>query len=226
MALYQNPSESGVTHSSEGYALEREPLFSLEATHELDEYHDSVLPFQNSATQNDDLRKPNRLQSFRYRHSRCLVLIAQLLLGTFLASCPIPRKQLPNAIRVLLISFNAALVTFTPTRRMALTHKERIRRSCATCLGFLLSTYAIFGAVDGVHIELHWRSLLWYAGYNGFRLGLLTRWILIFVGYAIQKSSGLHSRNRIMVSYLLSILWVYADFPTTLIDHARGRTHW
>lgn len=225
MASYQSRCASEEAHPLEGYASERAPLVSSEATHELDEYHGGLLPFQSDSQRHIAPDGPDFLGSIHYRWQR-LVVLTYLVFGTFLASCPIPRKTLLHPIRVFLINLVAILVTSTPSRRANSKSRESLRRAAVAYLGFFLSMYAIFGAADEVHIETRWQSLLWYSNYDSFKLGLLTRWILLFSGYRIQRFAGVHARNRILASYLLSLFWVYVDTPTTFFDHARGRTHW
>ncbi|KAK6079859.1 hypothetical protein SCUP515_03700 [Seiridium cupressi] len=211
--------------SHEDHEAERAPLVASDRILELDEYRDGVLPYQDNPGRKGaaDLRKWWTLNKFRREQ---LLVLTQIVFGIFLATCPIPRFYLANPLRTILITFDAALVTFATSRRVVLNDKGRLRRILVAWLGFSLSMYAIFGASDEVHIDLRWRSLLWYQTYEGLRLGYLSRWVLILVGYAVQKSAGLHSRNRILGSYLLSLLWVYADMPTTIFDHARGREYW
>lgn len=216
---------TGAPHSTGERASETEPLVAPRGILELDEYSDSVLPYQNSSAQDASGINSKWLKSSRFRTDHFLLLI-QLVFGTFLATCPIPRWSLTYPLRIILITAVAALVTYATPRRVVLSNRERIRRVVWAYLGFSLSMYAVFGASHEVHIDTRWQSWLWYPVYNGIQLGYLTRLVMIVLGYNVQKSAGLHSRNRILGSYFLSLVWVYADFPTTIFDHARGRTHW
>lgn len=220
-----NQGDASRSRSTEDPTLESEPLIAPRVNHELDEYRDGVLPYDNGAAQAGGAPQKNWPSLARLR-KECLRALPLLVLSVFLASCPIPRALLSDSLRLVLTTFVASLTTFAASHRVLLSRRERILRTLAAYSGFYLSMYAIFGASDGVHIDLRWQSLLWYPTYKGFQLGYGSRWVLIFLGYRIQKSAGLHSRNSILGSYLLSLVLVYIDIPTTIFDLARGRAHW
>jgi hypothetical protein len=223
----QSSNEGGPPRprSPENSAFEREPLIASRPTHELDEYPDGALPYHVTEVPTGNTAGKNVLGFLRSKrgHLRSLLL---LVLGIFLASCPIPRMHLAYPLRILLITFDASLVTFETPRRGVVSRRERVLRTLTAYFGYYLSMYSIFGASDEIHMNLQWQALFWYPTYKGFHLGYITRWILIFCGYRIQISARLHSRSRIISAYLLSLLLVYIDMPTTIFDLARGRQHW
>ncbi|KAH6658078.1 hypothetical protein BKA67DRAFT_656306 [Truncatella angustata] len=217
-----------VTRASEDYIV-RQPPDSSEGVEDFDdENHSSLLPYQNRTATNPEnggLKWSNLLTRLLNSRRTRTLLLGQIVFGTFLASCPIPRLYLNHAFRVIFISIMAALVT-CPSPRRAGHSKERLTQELFNAFGFCLSMYAIFGAADEVHIDWQWHSLLACRTYDGYQPGYLSRVMFIYIGLRLQRYAGLHSQSRILGAYLLSLVWVYADFPTTIFDHARGRVNW
>lgn len=225
MLQAQSFRRTNATGNAGNIESERSPLVAAEQPPELDDDFTSVLPFQNSPVKDDTAQNLNWFRSSAFGSEHLLVL-GQLIYGIFLASCPIPRFYLSQFIRVVLIAHAAIWVTSALSRRGTQNKSGNWRRLLIAYLGFYLSIYAIFGAADEVHLDLRWTSLLWNTTHEGFQVGYLSRCLCIFIGYCIQRSAGIHSRTRILGSYLLSLFWVYADTTTTIIDHARGREYW
>ncbi len=186
---------------------------------------DDVLPY-HSSTRNEIPPTPRSWKLLAFETSRLRVLVL-VVFGTFLAACPVPRKYMTSyALRQILITFVASLVTFPPLRGRSLSYPKRVLRILIAYFGFYISMFAIFGAADEIRIELRWQSLLWYPIHESYQLGYLFRVILVMVGYGIQKAAGIHSTVRILGTYLLCLAWVYIDAPLTIIDLARGRERW
>ncbi|KAH8671417.1 hypothetical protein BX600DRAFT_248155 [Xylariales sp. PMI_506] len=209
--------------SFEYHAAEAEALIGSEEIRESDEIRDGIFVLDENPTGLDLIRL--KLSTFIRAYS---VLLLQVILGVFLASCPIPRYFLIYPLRIILITFNVTLIIFPLSRpyRRSVHRRNQIIRTLVAYFGFYLSIYALIGASQEVHIELRWQSLLWYRSSTSYTLGYLGRCILTLMGYYIQVSAGLHSRRCILGSYLLSIVSVFADMPTTIFDLARGRPRW
>jgi hypothetical protein len=190
------------------------------------ESQDEVLPYQLEARESH-YDAPSKRDGFKLpKIAWFWRLLPMLTFGTFLATCPLPRKYIPHALRYILMTFTASLVTFPAScQRKNIVVMQRI---LVAYLGFYLSVYAFFGCTDEVHFESRWQSLLWsqeHWGY-GLRLGYLSRLALVLVAWFIMKRSRLYPARRILKTWLLCFVWIYADLPLTLVDLARQREHW
>lgn len=188
-------------------------------------YQDAALPFENDAVRDRPAAKPRPWKTFVPRR-RLWVTSILVLFGFFLAVLSAPRKKMDQDIRLFLITLDASLVTLPITRIWSFSSEERVRRLATAYLGFYLSMFAMFGASDEVHIDMQWRSLLWYQVYDGFRLGYALRLVLAIAGFYIQRRAGLYSAKRILETYILATVWIYTDLVTTISGLARGRQRW
>lgn len=165
---------------------------------------------------------------FTRRHpSNLITVLVALVVGTFVASCPLPRKALPQWLRLVLIVFAASLVTAPPLRNSRLLSLQfPWRRLGAAYAGLAIAAFSLFALADEVHLELRWMSVLGYQSPSGLRLGYFSRCALAALGFALQKATRLCSTRRILASYLLCTVWLYIDAPLTLLSLASGREHW
>ena len=162
------------------------------------------------------------------RHpSNLTTILAALVAGTFVASCPLPRKALPQWLRLVLIIFAASLVTAPPLRNSRLLSLQfPWRRLGAAYAGLAIAAFSLFALADEVHLELRWMSMFGYQSPSGLRLGYFSRCAFAVLGFAIQKATRLSSTRRVLAAYLLCIVWLYIDAPLTLLSLASGREHW
>ncbi|KAK8083337.1 hypothetical protein PG996_002118 [Apiospora saccharicola] len=183
--------------------------------------------------------------------SNLMTVALASILGTFLATCPIPRQQIPQLPRLALMTLSASLVTLlSPSlsirccfcccrgrrrlrrlRRGGPAGEKPIvaRRLIVAYLGLYLASYALFGLAEEVGFETSsFGAVVW--GHRtaavGVQPGYVARAVMVVVGFALQRASGLFSTWRILATYLLLLAWVYADAPITILSLATGRKHW
>ncbi|ORY58739.1 uncharacterized protein BCR38DRAFT_446447 [Pseudomassariella vexata] len=185
-------------------------------------YQDDVLPYHAADEDTQDQVAPSLKTRFGRRASWRFILV--ITLGFFLATCPVPKRNMPFYMWLALTTFTASLMS-SPFRAYG-RPKKLVRRILVAYLGFFLAVYAFFGAAEEIHIDFWRQGLFWYHGLNRFRPGYLARSLMVVTGYHMQKSSGLYARGQILRMYLLCFVWVYADVGLTTFDLARGRQQW
>lgn len=153
-----------------------------------------------------------------------ITVLVALVAGTFVASCPLPRKALPPWLRLVLIIFAASLATSPHLRNSRLLFPWR--RLGLAYIGLAIAAFSLFVLADEVHLELRWTSVFGYQSPSGLRLGCFSRCALAAAGFAIQKAARLCSTRRVLAAYLLCTVWLYIDAPLTLLSLASGREHW
>lgn len=178
--------------------------------------------------------------------SNLMTVALASILGTFLATCPIPRQHVPQLPRLALMTFCASLVTLlSPSlsircccccrghrrrRRGGPTEKPIVaRRLIVAYLGLYLAAYALFGLAEEVGFETNSVGAVVFGHRTaavGLQPGYVTRAVMLVVGFALHRASGLFSTWRILATYLLLLAWVYADAPITILSLAIGRKHW
>ncbi|KAK7969441.1 hypothetical protein PG988_008514 [Apiospora saccharicola] len=169
--------------------------------------------------------------------SNLMTVALASILGTFLATCPIPRQQIPQLPRLALMTLSASLVTLlSPASASAAASAAAAavkpivaRRLIVAYLGLYLASYALFGLAEEVGFETSsFGAVVW--GHRtaavGVQPGYVARAVMVVVGFALQRASGLFSTWRILATYLLLLAWVYADAPITILSLATGRKHW
>lgn len=210
--------------------------------------HDAALPRHSSGSRRGGRRR--RLLPL----SNIMTVALAGILGTFLATCPIPRQSLPQLPRLALMTLCASLVTLlSPSLGLSLS----IRCFCCCCrgrrrglrrrrggpnekpivaprlivayLGLYLASYALFGLAEEVGFETSSVGAV-VLGHRtaavGLQPGYVARAVMVVVGFALQRASGLFSTWRILATYLLMLVWVYADAPITILSLATGRKRW
>ncbi|KAK8042233.1 hypothetical protein PG993_006756 [Apiospora rasikravindrae] len=181
--------------------------------------------------------------------SNLLTVFLACILGTFLATCPIPRQSVPQLPRLALMTLCTSLVTLlSPSvsfrccccccccrRRIRRAGGRAIkkpivaRRLIVAYLGLCLSVYALFGLAEEVGFETSSVGAVVFGHRTaavGLQPGYVARALMVVVGFALQRASGLFSTCRILATYLLLLVWVYADAPITILSLATGRKRW
>ncbi|KAK8048764.1 hypothetical protein PG994_010494 [Apiospora phragmitis] len=181
--------------------------------------------------------------------SNLMTVFLACILGTFLSTCPITRQSVPQLPRLALITLCASLVTLlSPSLSVSIRicccccrrrgrgrrggpAKEPIvaRRLIAAYLGLYLAAYALFGLAEEVGFETSSVGAVVFGHRTvavGLQPGYVARAVMVAVGFAMQRASGLFSTCHILATYLLLLAWVYADAPITILSLATGRKHW
>ncbi|KAH8900691.1 hypothetical protein GQ53DRAFT_740645, partial [Thozetella sp. PMI_491] len=203
---------------------ENAPLLSSEGESHQWPDQDGTLPYHNPSARSHSAataRRPSVLSGLK----RSPVL-ALLVLGVFLGACPIPRKHMNGLLRQFLITVVVSVIMTPAPRSEVFSQPKRVERLLVANAGFYLSLYGMFGAANEVHVEMGHESLLMYRTPLGWNLGYLSRMLLAAGGFCIQKSAGVHSTKRILGGYLLCMLLLYFDVPSTLIHLAVGGDRW
>ncbi|KAK8139592.1 hypothetical protein PG984_000715 [Apiospora sp. TS-2023a] len=167
--------------------------------------------------------------------SNLMTVALASILGTFLATCPIPRQQIPQLPRLALMTLcasppSASVVASAAAAAVVAFAKPIVaRRLIVAYLGLYLASYALFGLAEEVGFETSsFAAVVW--GHRtaavGVQPGYVARAVMVVVGFALQRASGLFSTWRILATYLLLLAWVYADAPITILSLATGRKHW
>ncbi len=150
-------SRSGYAYGgcSEHLLVEDEGIMLYDIPEE-EEYEDDVLPYHRPSTPDkSDKATPLPLVSTPFVSIRLSILVLAVF-GTFLGTCPLPRKYMSGYfLRQMFIAFVASLVTFPSSwARVLLSSPKRKRRILMAYFGFYLSMYAISIAADEVHMEM------------------------------------------------------------------------
>ncbi|KAK6842493.1 hypothetical protein PG989_009027 [Apiospora arundinis] len=215
-------------------------------------HHDDASS-RHSSSGSSGRRGPSRRRRLLPLSNLMTVFLA-CILGTFLSTCPVPRQLIPQLPRLALMTLCASLVTLlypnvnircycycccccrrrgsrTRSLRRGGTTKKPIvvRRLVAAYLGLYLAAYALFGLAEEVGFETSSVGAVVFGHRTaavGTQPGYVARAVIVVVGFALQRASGLFSTTRILATYLLLLAWVYADAPITLISLATGRKRW
>ncbi|KAK8032969.1 hypothetical protein PG991_002367 [Apiospora marii] len=178
--------------------------------------------------------------------SNLMTVVLASILGSFLATCPIPRQHVPQLPRLALMTLCASLVTLLSPglsircccccrgrrrrRRGGPAEKPIVaRRLIVAYLGLYLASYALFGLAEEVGFETSSVGAVVFGHRTaavGLQPGYVARAVMVVVGFALQRASGLFSTWRVLATYLLLLAWVYADAPITILSLATGRKHW
>ncbi|KAK8089886.1 hypothetical protein PG997_004847 [Apiospora hydei] len=162
--------------------------------------------------------------------SNLMTIFLACILGTFLATCPIPRQSVPQLPRLALMTLCTSLVTlFSPAGGRTTKKPIVARRLIVAYLGLYLAAYALFGLAEEVGFETSSVGAVVFGHRTaavGLQPGYGARALMVAVGFALQRASGLFSTCRILATYLLLMAWVYADAPLTILSLATGRKHW